>query len=135
MRFLTKRLGVAGPSRPWNAGILPPCRAAAIGAIQSTLFFRSGLAEERLTEVLDVMAHDCLALPRRPLVNSPSLIDQRFTALDRVRVRSHDKISWSAPTTRAIKPGRPAGSRQETGEWAGNGWNGTASSVRRTRQR
>jgi AcrR family transcriptional regulator len=33
---------------------------AAIGAIQSTLFFRSGLADERLTELLEVMAHSCL---------------------------------------------------------------------------
>src|SRR6516162_11950483 len=33
---------------------------AAIGAIQSTLFFRSGLADSRLTELLEVMAHGCL---------------------------------------------------------------------------
>ncbi len=33
---------------------------AAIGAIQSTLFFRSGLSAERLTELLEVMAHACL---------------------------------------------------------------------------
>ena len=33
---------------------------AAIGAIQSTLFFRSGLADERLTELLEGMAHGCL---------------------------------------------------------------------------
>src|SRR5271165_971856 len=33
---------------------------AAIGAIQSTLFFRSGLADERLTELLVGMAHGCL---------------------------------------------------------------------------
>src|SRR6516162_1603990 len=33
---------------------------AAIGAIQSTLFFRSGLADERLAELLEVMAHGCL---------------------------------------------------------------------------
>jgi AcrR family transcriptional regulator len=33
---------------------------AAIGAIQSTLFFRSGLADERLTELLEVMAYGCL---------------------------------------------------------------------------
>jgi AcrR family transcriptional regulator len=35
---------------------------AAIGAIQSTLFFRSGLAPERLAELLDVMAHGCLGI-------------------------------------------------------------------------
>src|SRR6185437_15412040 len=33
---------------------------AAIGAIQSTLFFRSGLADERLTELMEGMAHRCL---------------------------------------------------------------------------
>jgi AcrR family transcriptional regulator len=33
---------------------------AAIGAIQSTLFFRSGLADERLGDLLEVMAHSCL---------------------------------------------------------------------------
>ena len=36
---------------------------AAIGAIQSTLFFRSGLADERLTELLEGMAHGCLGTP------------------------------------------------------------------------
>ena len=35
---------------------------AAIGAIQSTLFFRSGLADERLTELLVEMAHGCLGI-------------------------------------------------------------------------
>ncbi|MGH3237096.1 MAG: hypothetical protein ACRDOH_28320, partial [Streptosporangiaceae bacterium] len=41
---------------------------AAIGAIQSTLFFRSGLADERLTELLEVMAHGCLGTaPVRPV--------------------------------------------------------------------
>jgi AcrR family transcriptional regulator len=33
---------------------------AAIGAIQSTLFFRSGLAGSRLAELLEGMAHGCL---------------------------------------------------------------------------
>lgn len=35
---------------------------AAIGAIQSTLFFRSGLADDRLVELLDTMAHACLGV-------------------------------------------------------------------------
>ena len=39
---------------------------AAIGAIQSTLFFRSGLADERLTELLDVIADDAsVSRPRQ----------------------------------------------------------------------
>ena len=40
---------------------------AAIGAIQSTLFFRSGLADERLTELLEVMAHGCLGTAPAPV--------------------------------------------------------------------
>ena len=39
---------------------------AAIGAIQSTLFFRSGLADERLTELMEVMAHGCLGITPSP---------------------------------------------------------------------
>ena len=40
---------------------------AAIGAIQSTLFFRSGLADERLTELMEVMAHGCLGTAPVPV--------------------------------------------------------------------
>jgi len=36
---------------------------AAVGAIQSTLFFRSGLKPARLAALLDVMAHGCLGIP------------------------------------------------------------------------
>lgn len=35
---------------------------AAVGAVQSTLFFRSGLAPQRLAELLDGMAHACLGV-------------------------------------------------------------------------
>jgi AcrR family transcriptional regulator len=35
---------------------------AAIGAIQSTLFFRSGLAPDRAAALLDAMAHACLGV-------------------------------------------------------------------------
>ena len=44
---------------------------AAIGAIQSTLFFRSGLAGERLTELLEVMAHGCLGTAPAPVSELP----------------------------------------------------------------
>src|SRR6266702_1959887 len=40
---------------------------AAIGAIQSTLFFRSGLADKRLTDLLEVMAHGCLGTTPLPV--------------------------------------------------------------------
>ncbi|WP_073457406.1 TetR/AcrR family transcriptional regulator [Pseudonocardia thermophila] len=39
---------------------------AAIGAIQSTLFFRSGLPPERLASLLDTMAHGCLGIEPSP---------------------------------------------------------------------
>ncbi len=42
---------------------------AAVGAVQSTLFFRSGLAPERLAELLDGMAHACLGVSE-PLVTT-----------------------------------------------------------------
>jgi AcrR family transcriptional regulator len=35
---------------------------AAIGAVQSTLFYRSGLAPERQAALLDAMAHSCLGV-------------------------------------------------------------------------
>ena len=44
---------------------------AAIGAIQSTLFFRSGLAGERLSELLEVMAHGCLGTVPAPVSEPP----------------------------------------------------------------
>ena len=48
---------------------------AAIGAIQSTLFFRSGLADARLTELLEVMAHGCLGTVPAALSESPLTSD------------------------------------------------------------
>ncbi|MDT7707206.1 MAG: hypothetical protein QOG20_2813 [Pseudonocardiales bacterium] len=46
---------------------------ASVGAVQSTLFFRSGLAPERLAELLDDMAHACLGVApaSEPLVTTP----------------------------------------------------------------
>ena len=46
---------------------------AAIGAIQSTLFFRSGLAGERLSELLEDMAHGCLGTTPVPFDSELSL--------------------------------------------------------------
>jgi AcrR family transcriptional regulator len=40
---------------------------AAIGAIQSTLFYNSGLSPERSTELLEVMAHGCLGITPAPV--------------------------------------------------------------------
>jgi hypothetical protein len=43
---------------------------AALGAIQSTLFFQSGLPVERLTELLESMAHGCMGtISERQLTN------------------------------------------------------------------
>src|ERR1700727_283696 len=44
---------------------------AAIGAIQSTLFFRSGLATDRLADLLDAMAHGCLGITPAPKHPAP----------------------------------------------------------------
>ena len=44
---------------------------ATVGAVQSTLFFRSGLAPERLAELLDVLAHACLGVSSDPRLTSP----------------------------------------------------------------
>jgi AcrR family transcriptional regulator len=38
---------------------------AAIGAVQSTLFFRSGLADDRLAALLEATAHRCLGVDPR----------------------------------------------------------------------
>jgi AcrR family transcriptional regulator len=40
---------------------------AAVGAIQSTLFFHSGIADDRLATLLDAMAHGCLGVEPAPL--------------------------------------------------------------------
>jgi hypothetical protein len=57
-----------GPLRPDLAdGEVRLAVHAAIGAIQSTLFFRSELTDERLTELLEVMAHGCLGTTPVPV--------------------------------------------------------------------
>jgi hypothetical protein len=57
-----------GPLRPDLAdGEVRLAVHAAIGAIQSTLFFRSGLAGERLGELLEEMAHGCLGTTPAPV--------------------------------------------------------------------
>jgi AcrR family transcriptional regulator len=43
---------------------------AAIGAIQSILFHNLGLPEDRMVELLDRMAHECLGVPPAPNVGT-----------------------------------------------------------------
>ncbi len=62
----------------WGRRLLAPLRPdladgelrlavhAAIGAIQSTLFFRSGLAPDRMAGLLHTMAHGCLGIDPTP---------------------------------------------------------------------
>ena len=65
--YLEDWVHVLAPLRPDLAdGELRLAVHAAIGAVQSTLFFRSGLAPERLAELLDEMAHACLGVPPTP---------------------------------------------------------------------
>ncbi len=58
--YIEEWVHLLAPLRPDLAdGELRLAVHAAIGAIQSTLFFRSGLAPGRLEELLDAMAHGC----------------------------------------------------------------------------
>ena len=66
--YIEEWVHVLAPLRPDLAdGEVRLAVHAAIGAIQSTLFFRSGLARERLTELVEVMAHGCLGTTPVPV--------------------------------------------------------------------
>jgi hypothetical protein len=61
--YIEDWVGVLAPLRPDLAdGELRLAVHAAIGAIQSTLFFRSGLDPDRLAAQLRRMAHACLGV-------------------------------------------------------------------------
>lgn len=65
--YLEDWVDVLTPMRPDLVdGELRLAVHAAIGAVQSTLFFTSGLTPERLTELLAEMAHACLGVPLTP---------------------------------------------------------------------
>jgi AcrR family transcriptional regulator len=60
-QYLEDWRGVLAPLRPDLAeGELRLAVHAAIGAIQSTLFFSTGLSRDRQADLLDAMAHGCL---------------------------------------------------------------------------
>ncbi len=62
--YVEEWVGVVAPLRPDLADAEVRLTVhAAIGAIQSILFHNSGLARERLVEMLDAMAHACLGVP------------------------------------------------------------------------
>ena len=66
--YIEEWVSLLAPLRPDLAdGEVRLAVHAAIGAIQSTLFFRSGLPAERLTELLEVMAHGCLGTAPAPV--------------------------------------------------------------------
>ena len=66
--YIEEWVPLLGPLRPDLAdGEVRLAVHAAIGAIQSTLFFRSGLAGERLSELLEEMAHGCLGTTPAPV--------------------------------------------------------------------
>lgn len=66
--YLEDWVHVLAPLRPdLSDAELRVAVQAAIGAIQSTLFFRSGLPDHRLAGLLDAMAHQCLGVD--PVVN------------------------------------------------------------------
>jgi AcrR family transcriptional regulator len=63
--YIEEWVHLLAPQRPDLAdGEVRLAVHAAIGAIQSTLFFRSGLSDGRLTELLTGMAHGCLGIAR-----------------------------------------------------------------------
>lgn len=63
-RYIEQWVSVAAPLRRDLADAEVRLTAhAAIGAIQSILFHNLGLREERMVELLDGMAHDCLGVP------------------------------------------------------------------------
>ncbi|HEY5352572.1 MAG TPA: TetR/AcrR family transcriptional regulator [Streptosporangiaceae bacterium] len=65
--YIEEWVHLLAPLRPELAdGELRLAVHATIGAIQSTLFFRSGLASDRLAELLDAMAHGCLGITPAP---------------------------------------------------------------------
>jgi len=62
---------LAGLRRDLADGELRLAVHAAIGAIHATLFFRSGLAVDRMAALLDTMAHGCLGITsERQLTNA-----------------------------------------------------------------
>ncbi|MGD0245187.1 MAG: TetR/AcrR family transcriptional regulator [Streptosporangiaceae bacterium] len=66
--YIEEWVHLLGPLRPDLAdGEVRLAVHAAIGAIQSTLFFRSGLAADRLSELLEEMAHGCLGTIPAPV--------------------------------------------------------------------
>ena len=62
-QYIEDWVRVLAPLRPdLTDGELRLAVHAAIGAIQSTLFFRSGLPDDRLAQRLEEMAHGCLGV-------------------------------------------------------------------------
>lgn len=65
--YIEEWVAVLGPLRPeLTDGDLRLLVHAAIGAVHATLFYRSGLAANRLTELLDITAHACLGVSPTP---------------------------------------------------------------------
>jgi AcrR family transcriptional regulator len=74
--YIEEWVHLLAPLRPELAdGELRLAVHAAVGAIQSTLFFRSGLPPDRLADLLDTMAHGCLGIepaPQHPAPQHPA---------------------------------------------------------------
>jgi AcrR family transcriptional regulator len=72
--YIEEWVHLLAPLRPdLTDGELRLAVHAAIGAIQSTLFFRSGLDPDRLARRLEVMAHGCLGTTPVPFDSNLSL--------------------------------------------------------------
>jgi AcrR family transcriptional regulator len=84
--YIEEWVHLLAPLRPDLAdGELRLAVHAAIGAIQSTLFFHSGLPEERLAALLVTIAHGCLGI--EPAAHSARVDEERpeanLTVVDR----------------------------------------------------
>lgn len=77
--YIEEWVGLLGSLRPDLADAeLRLLVHAAIGAVHSSLFFRSGLADDRLADLLDSTAHACLGVAPASLVGSePALTEHR----------------------------------------------------------
>jgi AcrR family transcriptional regulator len=76
--YIEEWVHLLAPLRPDLAdGELRLAVHAAIGAIHSTLFFRSGLATDRMSNLLDSVAHGCLGIDPAPARAGVSVVQPR----------------------------------------------------------
>ena len=113
--YLEDWVHLLAPLRPdLTDGDLRLAVHAAIGAIQSTLFFRSGLEPDRLARRLEVMAHGCLGATPVPFDSELSLTSLSAGVAPR---------RWRRVRSRRVRSRRlPVGSRRSRWVPSRGGW-------------